>query len=182
MKISEANIRLIMGNAKESRIKDFVSSFNTYAEMFGINTPLRAAHYIAQVAHETNELRWLEELASGKDYDTGRKAQQLGNTPQADGDGQRFKGRGYLQLTGRVNYKAYASSKYCVGDLMSHPEWLAKQPGCQKSAMWFWQSRGLNELADLDKAEAITKRINGGTKGLAQRLYYLRKAKGVFFI
>ena len=100
-----------MGNAKESRIKDFVSSFNTYAEMFGINTPLRAAHYIAQVAHETNELRWLEELASGKDYDTGRKAQQLGNTPQADGDGQRFKGRGYLQLTGRANYKAYASSK-----------------------------------------------------------------------
>ena len=166
MKISEANIRLIMGNAKESRIK-----------AFGINTPLRAAHYIAQVAHETGELRWLEELASGQQYE-GRK--DLGNT--RPGDGRRFKGRGYLQTTGRANYQRYASSKYCVGDLMRHPEWLAKQPGCQKSAMWFWQSRGLNELADLDKAEAITKRINGGTKGLAQRLYYLRKAKGVFFI
>ena len=159
MKISEANIRLIMGNAKESRIKDFVSSFNRYADIFGINTPLRAAHYIAQVAHETGELQWLEELASGAQYE-GRK--DLGNTHK--GDGRRFKGRGYLQTTGRANYQRYADSGYCNGDLMSHPEWLAKQPGCQKSAMWFWQIRGLNELADLDKAEAITRRINGGTR------------------
>lgn len=177
MKISEANIRLIMGNAKESRIKDFVESFNQYSETFGINTPLRAAHYIAQVAHETGELRWLEELASGQQYE-GRK--DLGNT--RPGDGRRFKGRGYLQTTGRANYQRYASSRYCNGDLMSHPEWLAKQPGCQKASMFFWMTRGLNELADRDNGEAVTRRINGGINGLAQRLYYLRKAKGVFFI
>jgi putative chitinase len=65
---------------------------------------------------------------------------------------------------------------------MSHPEWLAKQPGCQKASMFFWLTRGLNELADRDNGEAVTRRINGGINGLAQRLYYLRKAKGVFFI
>lgn len=177
MKISESEIRRIMGSAPNNRVVEFVESFNKYAETFGINTPLRAAHYIAQVAHETGELKWTQELSSGAQYE-GRK--DLGNTQK--GDGKRFKGRGYLQLTGRANYQKYANSGYCNGDLMSHPEWLAKQPGCQKSAMWFWMTRGLNELADFDKAEAITKRINGGTNGLAQRLYYLRKAKSILNI
>lgn len=177
MIITEANIRLIMPKAPEKRVEEFVRSFNQYAEIFGITTPLRVAHYIAQVAHETGQLQWLEELASGQQYE-GRK--DLGNIYK--GDGRRFKGRGYLQTTGRVNYKKYALSGYCQGDLMRHPEWLAKQPGCQKASMFFWKTHGLNELADSDKAEAITRRINGGANGLAQRLYYLRKAKGVFYI
>lgn len=166
-----------MPKAPERRVREFVKSFNDYAPIFGITTALRAAHYIAQVAHETGQLQWLEELASGAQYE-GRK--DLGNV--CKGDGKRFKGRGYLQTTGRANYRKYAESKYCSGDLMNHPEWLAKQPGCQKASMYFWLTHGLNELADQDRAESITRRINGGTNGFAQRLYYLRKAKGVFLI
>lgn len=177
MIITSEGIKTIMPMANAQRISEFVESFNRYSDMFGINTPLRAAHYIAQVAHETGELRWLEELASGQQYE-GRK--DLGNTRQ--GDGRRFKGRGYLQTTGRANYQAYAGSGYCNGDLMSHPEWLAKQPGCQKASMFFWRTMGLNILADKDEVTNITRRINGGRNGLTERISYLKKAKEVFHI
>ena len=95
-----------MPKAPERRVREFVKSFNDYAPIFGITTALRAAHYIAQVAHETGQLQWLEELASGAQYE-GRK--DLGNV--CKGDGKRFKGRGYLQTTGRANYRKYAESK-----------------------------------------------------------------------
>ena len=177
MLITESQIRRIMPNAKNERVKEFVASFNKYCKQFEINTKLRAAHYIAQVAHETGELRWLEEIADGSQYEDRK---DLGNIQK--GDGKRFKGRGYLQCTGRANYQNYADSGFCGGDLMSHPEWLAQQPGCQKASMFFWLTNGLNRLADSDNATAVSKRINGGTNGLAQRLYYTRKAKKVFGI
>lgn len=180
MKITEQQIRRIMPKAMDERVKDFVKSFNDYAEQFGIDTPLRLSHYIAQVAHETGELKWLEEIASGAAYDTGAKAKALGNTPEKDGDGQKYKGRGYLQTTGRANYQAYQDSGYCVGDLMSHPEWLAKQPGCQKASMFFWKKNGLNKYADADDCRGVTKKINGGYNGYSQRAYYTRVAKKVF--
>ena len=175
MKITEQQIRRIMPKAMDERVKEFVKSFNDYSEQFGINTPLRLSHYIAQVAHETGELKWLEEIASGQQYE-GRK--DLGNTQQ--GDGKLFKGRGYLQTTGRANYQAYKNSGYCVGDLMAHPEWLAKQPGCQKASMFFWKKNGLNKYADADDCRGVTKKINGGYNGYSQRAYYTRVAKKVF--
>lgn len=175
MVITESQVRRIMPSASNDRVKEFVKSFNDWSGEFGINTPLRAAHYIAQVAHETGQLKWLEELASGKAYE-GRA--DLGNTQP--GDGVRFKGRGLLQTTGRSNYKAYADSEWCNGDLMAHPEWLAKFPGAQKSSMFYWMKRNLNKWADADDVRGVTKRINGGYNGLAQRMYYLRLAKKVF--
>lgn len=177
MIITEAQVRKIMPRAKSANIAAFVNSFNAYSDIFRIDTKLRAAHYIAQVAHETAELRYQEEIASGQQYE-GRK--DLGNT-QA-GDGKRFKGRGYLQTTGRANYQRYADSEYCNGDLMSHPEWLAQQPGCQKASMYFWLRNNLNRYADADDVRAVTKRINGGYNGLSQRMYYTRAAKRVFGI
>lgn len=166
-----------MPKARNENIAAFVKSFNAYSEVFGIDTKLRAAHYIAQVAHETCELRYQEEIASGQQYE-GRR--DLGNTQP--GDGKRFKGRGYLQTTGRSNYQAYASSEYCNGDLMSHPEWLAQQPGCQKASMFFWLRNNLNRYADADDVRTVSRRINGGWNGLSQRMYYWRKAKRVFGI
>ena len=177
MVITETQVRRIMPNAQNERVKAFVQTFNDWNAKFGISTPLRAVHFIAQVAHETGELKYLEELASGRNYE-GRK--DLGNTQP--GDGVRFKGRGLLQLTGRNNYQAYARSGYCNGDLMAHPEWLAQFPGAMKSALWYWKSRGLNRYADADDVRGVTKVINGGYNGIAYRINYTNIAKGVFGI
>ena len=148
-----------------------------YAQEFDINTPLRWCHYLAQIAHESAELRYSEEIASGKAYDTGKLAIKLGNTPEADGDGQKYKGRGLIQVTGRANYEAY--KQYCGFDVVKQPELLAKPVGAIRSSMWFWKSKGLNELADRDEFVAITKCINGGTNGIEDRRKYLARAKKV---
>ena len=128
------------------------------------------AHYLAQIAHESGELRYTKELASGKAYE-GRKS--LGNTQP--GDGVRFKGRGLIQITGRANYSAYAN--YCGFDVVRCPELLERPLGATKSSMWVFQKFGCNELADADNLKAIRKRINGGFNGLAQCEVYLERAK-----
>ena len=93
---------------------EFVASFNMWAHAYGITTKKRVVHYLAQVFHESACLRYTTELASGAAYDTGPKAIALGNTPEADGDGQKYKGRGYIQLTGLANYKAFNASDLCT--------------------------------------------------------------------
>lgn len=151
-------------------IEAVVELINKYAPEFEITTPRRMAHFLAQIAHECAEFRYTEELASGKDYE-GRK--DLGNTQQ--GDGTKFKGRGCIQLTGRANYAAYKD--YCGYDVVAQPFLLAKPTGAIRSAMWFWQRKGLNTQADMDAFTTITKRINGGTNGYSSRQSYLMKAK-----
>lgn len=171
MEVSREQLSEIMPNAK-SRIDKFLPVINKWADTFGINTKIRMAHWLAQVAHESGELRYTKELASGKAYE-GRK--DLGNIQK--GDGVRFKGRGLIQITGRANYTAYA--KFCGYDVVAKPELLEQPVGAVKSAMWYWQTHGLNELADADKFVTITRRINGGTNGLESRRTYLARAKQV---
>ena len=146
-----------------------------YSDDFGITTKMRMAHFLAQVLHESCCFRYVKELASGAAYDTGSKAKALGNTPEADGDGQKYKGRGLIQITGTNNYRA--CGKFLHQDLLAHPELLEQPEFAFKSAGWFWQKAGLNALADKDELTKITKKINGGTNGLSQRLAYLGKAK-----
>ena len=187
MDISAANLKQIMPNAvKNVRRNPNFSGYTfeqiflyiyRYAQEFDINTTLRWAHYFAQIAHESAELRYSEEIASGKAYDTGKLAIKLGNTPEADGDGQKYKGRGLIQVTGRANYEAY--KQYCGFDVVERPELLAKPVGAIRSSMWFWKTKGLNELADRDEFTAISKRINGGTNGIEDRRKYLARAKKV---
>lgn len=187
MEITVKQLLAIMPNARSyiAKNKNFagyslesiVLRMNKYAKEFGIDSPQRWAHYLAQIAHESMELRYSEEIASGKAYDTGKLAITLGNTPDADGDGQKFKGRGLIQLTGRANYEAY--KKYCGFDVVKQPELLAMPVGAIRSSMWFWKTKGLNELADRNELTAITKRINGGTNGIEDRRKYLARAKRV---
>ena len=172
MKINKPQLLRAVPNLYKARVDDFVKTFNDWSDTFGINTPLRAVHYLAQVFHESAALHYTEEIASGKAYED---REDLGNTQK--GDGVKFKGRGFIQITGRANYQAYANSEYCVGDLMKHPEWLSKSPGNQKASMWFWKTKGLNELADKDDIRAITKKVNGGYNGLADRMFYYRRFK-----
>lgn len=187
MNITAAKIKQIMPNvvknvSKNPNFKGYTFEqiflyILKYAEEFDINTPLRWSHFLAQIAHESAELRYSEEIASGKAYDTGKLAVRLGNTPQADGDGQMYKGRGLIQITGRANYEAY--KKYCGFDVVTKPQLLAQPVGAIRSAMWFWKSKGLNELADRDEFTVITKRINGGINGIEDRRKYLARAKRV---
>ena len=153
-----------------SRADTYLPIINGWADHFHINTPLRMAHYIAQIAHESGELRYTKELASGKAYE-GRKS--LGNTQP--GDGVRFKGRGLIQITGRANYSAYAN--YCGFDVVRCPELLERPLGATKSSMWVFQKFGCNDLADQDNLKTIRRKINGGYNGLASCEKYLKRAK-----
>ena len=169
-----ANIRA-NANFKGCPIERLVGYLNTYALEFDINTPLRWAHYLSQIMHESGGFRYSEEIASGKAYE-GRK--DLGNTQK--GDGVKYKGRGLIQLTGRANYTKYKA--YCGFDVVSQPELLARPIGAVRSSMWFWKQKALNYYADRDEFVKITKRINGGTNGLKQRETYLKRAKSALGI
>lgn len=87
--ITREQIKKIMPNARSKDIETYLPLLNEQMSAFGIGTPLRECHFLAQIAHESGELRYSQEIASGKAYDTGRLAKALGNTPEADGDGQK---------------------------------------------------------------------------------------------
>ncbi|WP_375672106.1 MULTISPECIES: glycoside hydrolase family 19 protein [unclassified Bartonella] len=141
-----------------------------------LTTPLRIAHFLSQCAHESDGFFTLREYASGRAYE-GRR--DLGNVNP--GDGVRFKGRGLIQLTGRNNYRRFTKFWRLVDeqavDCEAFPEMVERFPAALWSAVWFWQMKGLNRLADQDDLLRITRAINGGRNGLVQRLIYLNRAK-----
>ncbi len=138
-----------------------------------INTPLRQAHFIAQVGHESLDFLYSEEIASGTAYE-GRK--DLGNINP--GDGPKFKGRGLIQITGRANYTAYGQHKGRDFVTPTNYELIATDTELAVDvACWFWTEHGLNALADADDVRAVTKVINGGDIGLADRQTRLNRAK-----
>ncbi|MGX9781942.1 glycoside hydrolase family 19 protein [Janthinobacterium lividum] len=150
----------------------FLAPLNAAMAEFSIDTPQRQASFLAQVGHESGQLRYVRELASGVAYE-GRA--DLGNV--IAGDGVRFKGRGLLQVTGRANY---AVCGVALGlDLLAAPQLLEQTTAACRSAGWFWQSRGLNRLADAGDQERVTRRINGGVNGLAERLALYAAARKV---
>ena len=140
---------------------------------YQINTPLRLAHWLAQLLFESGSLKYTEELASGSAYENRRS---LGNTQR--GDGRRYKGRGLIQITGKYNYNRY--DKFAGFDALAHPERLATLPYAVDSAGWFWAHgtpQNLNNIADKDNVSLVTKLINGGYRGLNDRKRKLRGAK-----
>lgn len=105
----------------------FVPVLNAAMGKYGIVTPLRMAAFLAQTGHESGQLRCVRELGNDKylaRYDTGRLAQRLGNTPEADGDGQKYRGRGLIQVTGRANYEARSEALFGDARLLATPELL----------------------------------------------------------
>lgn len=137
---------------------------------YDIITAHRIEHFIAQAAHESDGFCTTEEYASGEAYE-GRK--DLGNIQK--GDGRRFKGRGIFQLTGRDNYSRYGQR---LGiDLLSYPERAAEPVLSLEIACLYWHDRSINPMADEDDLYRVTRAINGGTNGLADRRKYLALAK-----
>ena len=175
--LSDAQLQKIMPKLAPAKRALYLPHLNEAMQRCGIDTPLRVAAFAAQLAHESGEFRWMEEIwgptAAQLRYEPpGDLARRLGNTQP--GDGQRFKGRGPIQITGRFNYRKYGE---LLGvDLSADPACAAAPEHAFATAGLFWQHNGLNELADARDFVAITKRINGGTNGLADRQRYYASA------
>ncbi len=170
--VSAADLMKIMPNLSAQKATQYLPHLNAAMAEAGINTPKRQAAFLAQLAHESGQLRYMEEIASGAAYE-GRK--DLGNT-QA-GDGRRYKGRGPIQLTGRANYRA--AGKALGIDLENNPTRAADPDVAFRIATWYWSSRNLNKYADSGDFNTITKRINGGYNGAADRNRFYATAKNV---
>jgi putative chitinase len=170
---------------------------------YEINTPLRVAHFVAQCAHESGNFVFIKENLNYKAaslmtvfkkyFPTAELAQQYANKPErianrvyanrmgngdeASGDGYRYCGRGLIQLTGKNNYQAFADSvEMNVEDV---PAFLETFEGAVQSACWFWETNNLNQYADSGDILTMTKRINGGTIGLEDRIKHYEHAKHV---
>ncbi|MCY7264489.1 glycoside hydrolase family 19 protein [Pseudomonas protegens] len=171
MTITAQQLLQILPNAG-AKAGVFVPALNAAMSKYGIVTRLRMAAFIAQIGHESGQLQWMRELGSDQylsKYDTGTLAKRLGNTPEADSDGQKYRGRGLIQITGRANYEACSEALFSDARLLNTPELLESPVYAALSAGWFWQRAGLNTLADKGDFLTITKRINGGTNGLEDR-------------
>lgn len=165
-------------SAGKNKAVVFAALLAEICPQWGINTQKREAMFIAQLLHESGEFRYLAELGSNSylsKYDTGKLAIRLGNTPEADGDGQLYKGRGLIQVTGKYNYKKCGEALKI--NLVKNPELLENPRHAVSSACWYWQSRKLNRFADADDILGCTKSINGGTNGLEDRKQYWEKLK-----
>jgi predicted chitinase len=136
----------------------------------GITTQRRATMFIAQLAHESGEFRWREELASGAAYE-GRR--DLGNIFR--GDGVRYKGRAFIQITGRANYAALPH--WGGVNFEANPSMLSWRRYAALASAWWWKNNGCNQLADGPNALLnVTRRINGGFNGLDSRRVYFERA------
>lgn len=206
MVLSSDILGQIMPLARRSgRVSKYYDTLKKYMEAFEINTPLRITHFLAQIAYESGELSYVEEnlnyrasalikvfpkyfneatapLYAGKPQKIANRvyANRMGNGDEKSGDGWKYRGRGFGQITGRDNYRAYA--KWCGFDVEKNPDLLAKLPGAIRSTCWLWKQKGCNQLADKDDVTAITKKWNGGTNGLDGRKAYVRAGKKVFGI
>jgi len=181
MNLTDQQLLKIYPNAR-SLAGVFVSPLNVAMARHRIDTPKRIAAFLAQVGHESGQLQYVRELGNNQylsKYDTGTLALRLGNTPQADGDGQKYRGRGLIQITGRTNYRQCSLGLFGDERLLELPELLEQPQWAAESAAWFWERGGLNALADRDEFNSITRRINGGLNGLQDRLQLWARARAV---
>ena len=184
--LTAEQLQAIMPRLSATRNSELLPFLTSAMAEFAIEAPPRAAAFLAQLAHESGQFRFMEEIWGPTDaqrrYEPVTKlSQKLGNTEA--GDGKRFKGRGPIQLTGRANYKRFGD--LLDVDLVADPPRAAKPDVAFRVAGLFWSKNALNDLADVATADAfkeITRRINGGTNGLADRqAFYVvaRKVLGV---
>lgn len=170
----------IMPNLKRSVGEGYFPFLAQAMAEFEINSPLREAAFLAQIAHESGEFRYLEEIwgptPAQRNYELpSRKARELGNVEL--GDGKRYKGRGPIQITGRGNYKLFGQMLNL--DLVNEPGRAADPEVTFRIAGAFWKVRGLNELADRQEFERITRRINGGLIGIKERRRFYERARAL---
>jgi putative chitinase len=183
----------------EERLQHFVGPLNAACDAAEINTRARVAAFLAQAAHESSQLRILEENlnysaegllktfrfdeTSAAEY--ARKperianrayANKIGNGDEASGDGWRYRGRGIFQLTGRDNYRACSIAVCGDADtLLINPEFVADPDYACASAGWYWAERNLNRWADIGDFETLTAHVNHAKLGLVDRVAYWKR-------
>jgi predicted chitinase len=173
----------IMPGVPAARREAFLPFLQAALAEFAIEAPARTAAFLAQLAHESGQFRFMEEIwgptAAQRRYEpVTTLAANLGNTQP--GDGRRYKGRGPIQITGRANYKRFGD--LLGADLVSEPARAALPEIAFRIAGLYWQKKGLNELADRvsdDAFREITRRINGGFNGLEDRRRFYAVARNV---
>ena len=202
--LTEESIKKHFPNSNEKIAKALVASLDTLASKYGLNTKLRLAHFLAQTAHESGGFRVVEEnlnysaeglnkifpkyfVKAGRDAQAYHRqpekianvvyASRMGNGDTASGDGYKFRGRGLIQLTGHDNYSSFAKDNGIKID--EAVAYLATPQGAVESAAWFWNKNGLNKIADADDVTAVTKKINGGTIGLDDRIKHTKEFKEI---
>lgn len=174
------DLAAICRETPRAKLEPFVDPLNAAMQEFEIDNGLREAAFIAQVVHECGEFRFLHELwgptpAQSRYEPPGQKAADLGNTER--GDGYCYRGRGLIQITGRANYRECGEA--LGADLVANPELLEQPELACRSAAWFWQKHGCNELADKGDFAGLTRRINGGLNGYQDRVAYWNRAQAV---
>lgn len=194
----------INGNKNPEMCKYYVDALNKVLPEYKITTKLRLCHFLAQILHESGNLKYKSENLNysakalrsvfGKYFKTDEIANQyarkpekianrvyanrMGNGDEASGDGWKFRGRGLIQLTGKNNYKLCGDSIKL--NLIKDPDLLINTAEASlKAACWFWNKNNLNTFADSDDIKTITKRINGGYNGLEDRESILKRAKSI---
>lgn len=194
MEITLDKLKRITGIKDQAKLDSLLDGLKEVMVLFKINSTLRMSHFLAQLMHESNDFTAVKEnlnysaeallktwpkqftAATAKEcarnpVKIGNRAydDRMGNGNYASGDGYKFRGRGYIQCTGRDNYKA--AGKALGLDLITHPELLEQPKYALLSAAWFWDSRKLNAVADkaLKDVTAVTKIVNGAYHGLADR-------------
>jgi putative chitinase len=179
--VSDSQLAQIMPKLPAEKRARYLPYLNRAMETYEINNRLRKAAFLAQIAHESGELRYLEEIWGPTEAQSlyepeSELARILGNTEP--GDGERFKGRGAIQITGRYNYAKYGD---LLGvDLIANPTIATTPQIAFSTAAAFWQINGLNQLADVEDFGEITRIINGGLNGYEERCKYYQRAMDVF--
>lgn len=196
-----SQLRQIMPAASDAKLRDFSEAFNKNLRVLSeINTPKRLAAFLAQIAHESSELKFIIEnpnysarslmavwprlfpdLQKAQQYERNPEkianyiyANRMGNGGEASGDGWKYRGRGLIQILGRDNYKKFGE---ILGyDLVANPDQAGTMEVATAVACLFWNKNGLNQLADAEMFQTITKRITGGLIGFEDRLKYYKKA------
>jgi putative chitinase len=179
MRLTIELLALIAGgqasSARRANMQSIVAGLDSRGEEAGLTKPHRLAQYIAQVDHESGGFKFDKEVWDGKGaqarYDTRT---DLGNTPERDGDGKLYRGRTAMQLTGKSNYTQFRDWCFDQGlkapDFVAEPDRVNEDPWEGLVPIWFWSTRNLNRYADDGNIEMVTRRINGGTNGLADRI------------
>lgn len=184
------------------------AKYQSLFNKFNVNTQLRLSHFLGQLQHESGlkpieeNLRYSAKRLTevfGKYFPTLAVANQyamqpqkianrvyanrMGNGDESSGEGWKFRGRGFLQITGRNNYTAltkWAKANGIGADYVQNPDLLLRETDSLIAALWFWTANDLNKYADKDDVEMVTRRINGGTNGLKDRIHETNKFKKIF--